>query len=113
MLLYCERVYISEIARLLRKKNRAAKVWCQKRNLHIFSEEQSPYVIKALFDKEYDKQLIKLLMQEFGDNWEEHYQLIQENKYYTVLGKSAAKQLPKPATYIPQSNSAKKFLNKF
>jgi len=112
MFFYCDRLFINEVADLLRKKERAAKSWCLKNRVEIFKDGTRPFVVKAMFDTAYDKPLINSLTKKHGDNWEQHYQLIKDDRYYSLLGQSQASDLTR-TRYQPVSNSAKKIKERF
>jgi len=107
----CKRLYLDEVAVLLRKKKTStAKKWCVKHNVPIFYDEPSPYVIKAYFDIAYDGALLEHLLKKHGDDWEEHYQLIRDDKYYSILSPKQSNDVTK-STYTPKSKTSIKFLS--
>jgi hypothetical protein len=107
MLFYINRIYLSEVAKLINKRdNRTAKKWCEKNHLEIYKDSSGDFVFQNDFDLAFDMPLIKDLKLKYGNDWQNYYHAYNKDELYKMLDLNKVEK--QKVGYVPRGKIALK-----
>lgn len=107
-MLYIKRMYLSEMAKLINRKDiRTVKRWCKKNHLKVYKDSSGEFAFLNDFDLVFDRLLIDDLKLLYGNNWEEYYHAYNKNELYKILDSPKSTKVQKTG-YIPKGKLSSK-----
>lgn len=111
--LHVDRMYLSEIGRLINRKDvRPVRNWCNKNKVSIFRDSSGEFVTKRDFDLAYDYPLIQFLKKKYGNNWRIYYETYLKGNLIDSLDFKETEN-PKNTIYVPKGKISRNLLNSF
>mgnify|MGYP000193257749 CR=1 FL=1 len=107
-ILNIDRIYLSEIARLINRKDaRPARTWCEKNNVKVYKDSTGEFVYRSDFELANDMQLIINLKLVYGKDWLLYYEAHLKGELYKLLEFSSDKA-KRETGYTPKGKISKK-----
>lgn len=104
-----ERLSLQEIGDIIHYKTIASVIkWCYKNNVPIDKDGNRRFVYKFYFEKANDKLILISLQREYGDKWEEAYNLLKKNELYKIDSDYKPNSVHSYSRYTPKTDKAKK-----
>lgn len=80
------RKYLSELSPLINKKDvRSIRKWCVKNQIPIYRDSSGEFVNEKEFELIYNLPIISRLKDQFGDCWQNYYNLYQTGQLHESL----------------------------
>ncbi|KAF2512103.1 hypothetical protein EYY60_07595 [Flavobacterium zhairuonense] len=112
MMLYIKRMYLSEMTKLINRKDiRTVKRWCKKNHLKVYKDSSGEFAFLNDFDLVFDRLLIDDLKLLYGDNWEEYYHAYNKNQLHKILDSRQLKKVEKIG-YVPKGKLSSKLFGR-
>jgi hypothetical protein len=104
-----DRIYLPDVLFMINKKDhRTAIRWCEENDVNVFSDVSGKFVIRSEFEFAYNRPIIELYKNRYGDQWLEVYNLSKENNLHLL--ESSDNSAKSRITYQPTSQEAQNFL---
>ena len=104
-----DRIYLHDVLSKINKKDiRTAIRWCEENDVNVFSDVSGKFVIRSEFEFAYNRPIIELYKNRYGDQWLEVYNLSKENNLHLL--ESSDNSAKSKITYQPTSQEAQNFL---
>lgn len=107
-----ERLTLQEIGDKIHYKTIASVIkWCYKNNVPIIKEGNRRFVYRFYFEKANQKMICISLQKEYGEKWEEAYNLMKKNELYKMDSDYKPNSFHTYPRYKPKTYKAKKIFN--
>ncbi|MEI6697083.1 MAG: hypothetical protein WCO13_13575 [Bacteroidota bacterium] len=104
-----ERLTLQEIGDKIHYKTITSVIkWCYKNNVPIDKDGNRRFVYRFYYEKANEKMIFSSLQREYGDKWEEAYNLMKKNELYKIDSDYKPNSFHSYPRYTPKTNKAKK-----
>lgn len=104
-----DRIYLHDVLSKINKKDiRTAVRWCEENDVNVFSDTTGKFIIRSEFELAYNRPIIELYKNRYGDQWLKVYNLSKENNLHLL--ESSDNSSKSTVSYKPLSREAQDFL---
>ena len=104
-----DRIYLHDVLPKINKKDiRTVIRWCEENDVNIFSDISGKFIIRSEFEFAYNRPVIELYKERYGNNWLQVYDLCKENNLHLL--ESSDNSTKSNNSYQPISQEAQEFL---
>ena len=104
-----DRIYLHDVLLKINKKDiRTAVRWCEENDVNVFSDISGKFIIRSEFELAYNRPIIELYKNRYGDQWLKVYNLSRENNLHLL--ESSDNSSKSTNNYKPISREAQDFL---